>query len=113
MRSAFWDDHARDLQDPEYAREFAAESVRIKTIDTIINSLDQTRAEAGLTKAALARAIGSDPAAIRRLLSATQRNPTLGTLSEIAAVLGLKVVLEPMSDDERKATQEPMLAGIR
>lgn len=111
MHSTFWDDHAHDMQNPEYAREFAAESVRVNTIDTIINRLDESRADAGLSKAALARAIGANPAVVRRLLSSTQANPTLGTLAEVAAALGLKVVLQPMTPEEREAVTVPMLAA--
>lgn len=112
MPSAFWDDHTHDLQDPEYAREFAVESIRVDTIDRIINGIDDQRAAAGMSKAALARAIGSHPAVVRRLLSSASVNPTLGTLAEVAAALGLKVVLEPMSDDERHSITEPMTRGI-
>ncbi|MFL1376635.1 MULTISPECIES: helix-turn-helix domain-containing protein [unclassified Nocardiopsis] len=112
MRSAFWDGHERDLDDPEYAREFAAESVRVRTIDSIINTIDDERVAAGMSKAALARAIGSDAAVVRRLLSASSVNPTLGTLAEVAAALGLKVVLQPMTPEELQDITEPMIQGI-
>ncbi|MCK9871184.1 helix-turn-helix transcriptional regulator [Nocardiopsis dassonvillei] len=112
MHSAFWDGHEQDLDSPEYAREFAAESIRISTIDEIIKTLDNQRAAADMSKAALARAIGSDPAMIRRLLSSSAANPTLGTLAEVAAALGMKVVLEPMTAEERHEVTEPMLWGI-
>lgn len=112
MAGALWEYHKENLADPEYAREFAVESARVRTIDAIINLLDEKREEAGLSKAALARAIGSEPAVVRRLLSASSVNPTLGTLAEVAAALGLKVVLEPMSDDERREITEPMLEGV-
>jgi hypothetical protein len=59
--SAFRDDLARDRQDPEFLREYVTESVRIATIDRIVNELDAAREAAGLTKAELARAISSDP----------------------------------------------------
>lgn len=111
MRSAFWDDHQRDMQDPEYAREFAAESIRTRTIDEVINTLGAALGESGLSKAALARAIGSDPAVVRRLFNADSVNPTLGTLTEIAAALGMKVTLEPMGIAEREAITKPMVAA--
>ena len=60
-RSVFWDDLASDLQDPEFLREYVAESIRIATIDRIVNELDAARTAAGLTKADLARAISSEP----------------------------------------------------
>jgi transcriptional regulator with XRE-family HTH domain len=85
-----------DLEDPELLREYVAESIRVATIDRIVNELDRARAAAGLTKAGLAHAIGSEPATVRRLFSASHVNPTLGTLAEVAAALGMRVVLEPM-----------------
>lgn len=32
---AFWDDLARDLQDPEFLREYLAESARIEALDRL------------------------------------------------------------------------------
>lgn len=110
-RSVFWEDLARDLQDPQFLREYVAESVRIATIDRIVNDLDAAREVAGLSKAELARAINSEPAAVRRLFSAGHVNPTLGTLAEVAASLGMRVVLEPLEDGERQEITESLLRG--
>ena len=107
----FWDDLARDLQDPEFLREYVVESVRIATIDSVVNALDDAREAAGLSKAELARAISAEPAVIRRLFSATGVNPTLGTLAEVAAALGMRVTLEPLPAPERKSLTEPLLEG--
>ena len=107
----FWADLADDLADPEFLREYVVESVRIATVDAVVNTLDDARRSAGLTKAALARAVGAEPAAIRRLRSAPTVNPTLGTLAEVAAVLGLRVTLEPLPDEERELVTEPLRAG--
>lgn len=113
MRSAFWEDHERDLSDPEYAREFAAESARIAALDALVNAFEAARKAEGLTKADLARATGITGSAVRRLLTAANPNPTLGTVVEIAAALGLKLSVEPMAADERRVVTEPMLRGIR
>ena len=112
MESQFWTDHRRDLADPEYAREFAAETIRIRTIDTIIGMLDEEREKAGLSKAALARAVGANPASVRRLLSSGGMNPTLGTLAEMAAAVGFKVELVPMTENERNTVTVPMIAAV-
>jgi DNA-binding phage protein len=109
--SVFWDDLARDLQDPEFLREYVAESIRIATIDRIVNELDEARAAAGLTKAGLARAISSEPATVRRLFSSGHVNPTLGTLAEVAAALGMRVVLEPLDAVDREQITRPLLEG--
>ena len=108
MTGEFWKDLESDVTDPAFAREFAAESVRIATIDALVNQLDEAREVAGLSKAALARAIGADPAVIRRLFSMPHVNPTIGTLAEVAAALGYKVQLELMSEAERARVTEPM-----
>ena len=97
-------------RDPEFARAYAAESARIEAIDSIINALDEARGTEKLSKAALARAIGSDPSSVRRLLSSESVNPTLSTVAEVAAALGMNVTLTPMSEDERTRITEPVRA---
>lgn len=109
--SAFWDDLARDLEDPEFLREYVVESMRIATIDEVVNALDAAREAAGLSKAELARAIQVEPATIRRLFASNTSNPTLGTLAEVAAALGMRITIEPLDDDERTKVTEPLLAG--
>lgn len=109
--NAFWHDLADDLRDPAFLREYVVESVRIATIDQVINELDDAREAAGLSKASLARSINADPGTMRRLFSSGASNPTLGTLAEVAAALGLKVALEPLADDERSQLTEPLLEG--
>lgn len=109
--SAFWDDLARDLEDPEFLREYVVESMRIATIDDVVNAIDDAREAAGLSKAELARAIQKNPATIRRLLSSDNSNPTLGTLAEVAAALGLRITVEPIPKAERHQITEPLLEG--
>jgi transcriptional regulator with XRE-family HTH domain len=110
-RSVFWDDLAQDLEDPQFLREYVAQSIRIATIDRLVNELDMAREAAGLSKAELARAINSEPATVRRLFSAGHVNPTLGTLAEVATALGMRVVLEPLEADDRKRITGPLLEG--
>lgn len=109
--SAFWDDLAKDLEDPEFLREYVSESIRIATIDRVVNDLSAALTVTGMSKADLARAINTEPATIRRLFSSSSRNPTLGTLAEVAAALGMKVTLEPLKRDERRMVTEPLLKG--
>lgn len=111
MSGLFWEDLQRDLQDPEFLREYVAGSVRIAATDAIINALDEARVSAGLSKAELARAIGAEPAAVRRLFSSPTANPTLGTLAALAAALGLRISVEPLSAADRKTVTEPLRSG--
>lgn len=110
-KTAFWDDLARDLEDPAFLREYVVESMRIATIDEVVNSLDDAREAAGMSKAELARAIQAEPAAIRRLFSSERANPTLGTLAEVAAALGMRVTLEPLPEAEQRDVTQPLLEG--
>src|SRR5262245_39466442 len=110
--TGYWDDLAENLKDPEFLRSYITESVRVSTIDQLVHDLDEARNGLGLSKADLARAISADPAAIRRLLTLGQRNPTIGTVAEVAAVVGLKVALVPMTKDEREQVMEPLGSGM-
>jgi DNA-binding phage protein len=110
--TTFWDDLAEDLRDPDFLRAYIVESVRIETIDRLVDRLDEVRAADGLSKAELARSISVEPAVIRRLLSPHHRNPTVGTLVEVAAALGLRVTLEPLPAREQKQITEPLRSGV-
>jgi transcriptional regulator with XRE-family HTH domain len=109
--TTYWDDLVEDLKDPEFLRAYITESLRVETIDRLVNDLDEARTALGLSKAELARAISAEPAVIRRLLSTGHRNPTIGTVAEVAAALGYKVALVPMEDGEREAYAETLRAG--
>jgi transcriptional regulator with XRE-family HTH domain len=109
--SQFWDDLAKDLEDPEFLREYVRESVRIATIDDLVNELDEAREAAGLSKAELARAISAEPAVVRRLFSAGHVNPTVGTLTAVAAALGMRLTLEPLPKPEREQITRPLMEG--
>lgn len=97
--------------DTELARHRAAESVRIAALEAVVSQLDAAREALSLTKSQLARAIGSDPSVVGRLLCAHTGNPTLATVVEVAAAVGLKICLVPMSAEERARITEPMLAA--
>lgn len=107
--SAFWTDlHDRLQDDPEFASQYLLEWVRITTVDRLVNQLEAERQSLGLSKAGLARAIHRDPAAIRRLLSDAKGNPTVESISSVAAAMGFKLELVPMDKEEREAVSEPL-----
>lgn len=110
-RSAFWDDLAEDLKDPDFLRGYILESIRTQTVDHLVNSLDEARLAAGMTKADIARAVRAKDSVIRRLFSESSRNYTVETLSAVAAALGMRLTLEPLPDDERAHITEPLLSG--
>lgn len=67
VEDVFWEDLQDDLKDPEFLRAYVTQWIRITTTDAIVRALDDARADANLSKAALARAINADPSALRRL----------------------------------------------
>ena len=107
----FWDDLVEDLKDPAFLREYIVESMRIATIDSVVNALDAAREAAGLTRADLARSIGAEPAVLRRLFGSGPVNPTLGTVAEVAASLGMRVTIEKLPITQRKVVTESLRTG--
>lgn len=85
----------KQLEDPEYRRTYEAAKARIAQTDALVRTLDERRVARGMTKAALARAAGMQPEAVRRLFTMESPNPTAGTLLALAAVLDLEVVARP------------------
>jgi DNA-binding XRE family transcriptional regulator len=94
---------ARRLRDdPEFRAEFERQQREIAAIDAIVNTLDELREKHDLTKAELARAIDKNPAAIRRLLTASG-NPELRTVVAIADALDAEVRIVPRETSERRS----------
>ncbi|NLG64975.1 MAG: helix-turn-helix transcriptional regulator [Actinobacteria bacterium] len=86
---------ARRLQeDAEFRGEYERASQEVAAIDAIVRMLDDLREAHGLSKADLARAIGKNPASIRRLLT-SRGNPELRTVVAIAAALDAEVKIVP------------------
>lgn len=107
--TGFWADlQTRLTSDPEFAGQYLLEWVKVSTVDRIVNELDAKREELGMTKSDLAKAIQRDPAAIRRLFSDSAGNPTLETVSSVAAAVGMRVTLVPMDDQERQVLSDPL-----
>jgi DNA-binding phage protein len=101
---------AERLQDDGFRAEYEKAGAEIAQVDAIMRGLDSLRSELGVSKAALARAIGKDPASVRRLFS-SEINPGLKTIAAIAEALGARV--EIRRDGRRKApvVRERELAG--
>lgn len=101
--------HEARVQEPEYRREYELARAQIKQVDAIMRQLDELRAELGLTKAQLARAIGKNPAALRRLFTA-EVNPELKTVAALASALDAEVRIVPRK--HRRPTRERDLTGV-
>jgi len=104
---------AERLQDPEFRREYDAARDTIDQIDAVVRALDRLRMDTGLTKAELARRIGKNPAAVRRLFSAAA-NPELGTVVAIAGVLNAEIKVvpkEPAPDVTRRRSHRASIVA--
>jgi len=95
---------ARRLEDPDFRAEFERQQREIAGIDAVVHELDALRAKHGMTKAQLARAIDKNPAAVRRLLTASG-NPELRTVVAIAEALGAEVRIVPRAKRRRATGQ--------
>jgi DNA-binding phage protein len=83
------------MRDPAFAAEYRAARAEIDAIDKLIRALDAARVIRGLSKADLARKIGSQPEMVRRLLTAARGNPTMDTVLKVASALGYHLELVP------------------
>jgi DNA-binding phage protein len=92
---------AEQLADAAFRAEFERQQREIAAIDAIVHRLDALREQQGKSKAELARAIDKNPAAVRRLLTASG-NPELRTVVAMAAALGAEVQIVP-----QKRTKPP------
>ena len=112
-RGVFWDDIEQQLEDPEFRRHFVLEQNRIQTADRVMNLLIDALETSGLSRADVARAVDSLASAIRRLLGQDARaaNPTLQTLTDVAAVLGFQVDLVPMDRQTRHKVTDQLTVG--
>lgn len=84
----------KQLQDPEFRAEFQRARAEIAQVDAIVNTLDQLRADAGRSKAELARQIGKQPSVIRRMFTA-EVNPELRTIVALASALDADILIVP------------------
>jgi DNA-binding phage protein len=98
----------RRMQNPEFRERYERSRRSIAAIQQILQTIEATREEAGLSKAALARRAGTNPAATRRLLTCSSGNPTLATVLDIAGALGLELRIVP----RRRALRRPA-TGLR
>lgn len=93
-------------EDPEFRAEFERQQREIAAIDAIVNQLDALREEHRMSKAELARAIDKNPAAIRRLLTASG-NPELRTVVAMAQALGAELKIVPKPSARQRTLSKP------
>lgn len=100
--------------DPEYGEAYQTASRRITMFDDVVRTLDARRQELGLTKADVAVRAKMPAAAVRRLFSQQQKNPTLVTLIALADALDLRISVMPRIDTtERSTDADPPRPSVR
>jgi DNA-binding phage protein len=81
------------MKSREFAEAYGEARREIDVIDAIVRLLDAERERAHLTKAELARRAGIPAETVRKLFTAAGSNPTMSTISRLAAELGLTLEL--------------------
>lgn len=94
MSTVYEQYRAKRLNDPDFKALYEQKRAEIDAIDTILSHIEERREELGLSKADLARLVGARPESVRRLLSARSSNPTLFTVTKLAAVLGMEIEIK-------------------
>jgi DNA-binding phage protein len=83
------------MKDREFAADYEQARAGIDSVDAFMRSLEEARTTAGVSKAQLAQLTGTQPAAMRRLLTTDAPNPTLSTVMSILKSLGYGLALVP------------------
>jgi DNA-binding phage protein len=94
-KSAFDRFVSEEMQSPSFAAAYGRAGAEIAAIDDLIRGVEVARLELGMTKADLARKISTTPEAMRRLLTSGDANPTLRTVLDVLAAVGLRLSLTP------------------
>jgi DNA-binding phage protein len=84
---------AKKMESPAFRAEFEKSRRETDAVDALIRTMDERRDSLGISKTELARRVGHNEAAVRRLLTAGG-NPTLATVVEILMALGLVLKVE-------------------
>ena len=98
------------LEDPEFRAEYERTRRELAQVNAIMQSLDDLRVNAGLSKADLAREIGRNDAVVRRLFTA-QVNPELRTVAALAAALDADIRIVPRRRRRTTRTERAAQTG--
>jgi DNA-binding phage protein len=82
---------------PTFAAEYERVGAEVRAVDDLIRLIDAERVDLGMSKADLARKVSTTPAAMRRLLTSGEANPTITTVLDVLAAVGMRLTLLPSS----------------
>jgi len=105
---------------PTFAAEYERVGAEILAVDDLIRLIDTERVDLGMSKADLARKVSTTPAAMRRLLTSGEANPTITTVLDVLAAVGMRLTLLPNSASKpasvaltAKPARKPMLSASK
>jgi transcriptional regulator with XRE-family HTH domain len=107
--SAVFDEFLDDQFETEEERAaFERKVAKLVATSDLLNALDQARRAVGVSKAEVARRVGSKRSVVSRLLSGRGANPKVETIADIADALGvyLDIRVKPQPRSKRHATIE-------
>jgi DNA-binding phage protein len=90
------------MKDRKFAAAYKQATAGIDSVDAFMQSLEDARTTSGVSKAKLAQLTGTQPAAMRRLLTTDAPNPTLSTVMSILKSLGYGLALVPNRSQRRQ-----------
>ena len=85
---------------PTFAAEYERVGAEIRAVDDLIRLVDAERVDLGMSKADLARKVSTTPAAMRRLLTSGEANPTITTVLDVLEAVGLRFTVLPRSSSK-------------
>jgi DNA-binding phage protein len=100
------------MKDREFAAAYTEARAGIDSVDAFVRSLDEVRSKAGVSKALLAKRTGTQPAAMRRLLTMDAPNPTLATVMSIVRSLGYSLALVPAQGRAKRGRTRKAAAAL-
>ena len=94
MRQSLFEQRLEEnMEDPEFRANYQREMREIAQVQDLLACVDAAREELGLSKTGLARATRNHPAAIRKLLTSGEGNPTLRSFLSMLDATGLELKL--------------------
>ena len=105
-RNLFDQEHEKGLSNSDYAWFSDLYANQIRTVDSIINTLEMAVESSKLTKAEIARKLDVEGSNIRRVFMGSN-NPTLHTIADLAFVLGFDLVLIPRAKKSPTSHKSP------
>lgn len=96
------------IQTDEERAAFERKVAKLLAQSDLLNALEEIREAEHVTKAEVARRIGTPPSVVSRLLSGRAANPTLGTLLDVADALGVYLDIRIKPQPKRSERHSPI-----